>query len=446
MFSIPNPIPKPPSNTLGSSIRNSPTATEIFPTHLAITTLEASRVRGDWGLKRSLPAKSTSKTSTPAIRVRQIDTIEHVTDFRSSSDHTLTLEKFQEMGIAISMPDDQRRSSLYLSSGKSVFEADTDFTDVPKGKEGESDYKRWKFSGPWLAGLTDGEFIQFIKKKVRNRRPEFREFSKKKLAAEMTKTASRSALDDGEQAPMAVEAKNITDEQLTEYFRRLRYDRVTLYALVSEFLDLAPLTPPKSVEYQSRIDIQGRELKPTNPYAKDGPPVTHPSAGLTYLRTSSYVDNHPVYGPQSSHPPVLSRIVQPRSGPRAAVIGVGGIITEPPLGDTQFNQRSYRGKREGVIPGIASFELEAYGGAKAYVQPMSAKVSSSGKLLLTVSEANAEAELAKKEQHGAGRIYEDQAVPSPAEEAMARVVKQKVASAPAETKVLSSSKNYGLDP
>ncbi|CRK44164.1 hypothetical protein BN1723_016327, partial [Verticillium longisporum] len=88
----------------------------------------------------------------------------------------------------------------------------------------------------------------------------------------------QAALDKAIEAPAPVVAKDVTEDQLTEYIRKLRSDRVTLFALISEFLDLAPLNPPSAIANMSagtRI-----ESKSPNPYAERGPPITHPSGGL----------------------------------------------------------------------------------------------------------------------------------------------------------------------
>src|SRR5204862_1333548 len=126
----------------------------------------------------------------------------------------------QDIGLAVSIPPEPGQLSLFGSGvmrDRSVFEEDSDFTFVPKGTETESDFKRWKFRGPWLAGMTEGEFTQYIKKRIRNRRQEFRGFLKKKLAAEMSKGPEQSAFDVVVETAKDVSAEIITDEQLTEY-------------------------------------------------------------------------------------------------------------------------------------------------------------------------------------------------------------------------------------
>lgn len=102
LFSLPKPLPKPlVSTAMGAGIaKASETATLPYPTHQAIATTKASLARGDWGLKRNLPSKSyLVQVSDPVLRIKQLDTIEHVTDFDSAADHVRTRQKWEEMGV-----------------------------------------------------------------------------------------------------------------------------------------------------------------------------------------------------------------------------------------------------------------------------------------------------------------------------------------------------------
>ncbi|KAI4616241.1 uncharacterized protein J4E87_008753 [Alternaria ethzedia] len=102
LFSLPNPLARPPvSDTYGAGIsKSSDTATLPYPTHQAIATTKSSLARGDWGLKRPIPSRShLVQVSDPVLRVTQLDTIEHVTDFESAADHVRTRQKWEEMGV-----------------------------------------------------------------------------------------------------------------------------------------------------------------------------------------------------------------------------------------------------------------------------------------------------------------------------------------------------------
>ncbi|TQN68565.1 Meiotically up-regulated protein 178 [Colletotrichum shisoi] len=441
MFSLPKPLPKPGGEAAAITRFASPTATAPIPTHQSITTTESSRLLGDWGFKRSLPLRSTTQSSTPVVRIKQIDCFEKVTDYSSAADHTISLQKFQELNLPISLPGANRSRLVGTNVGaKSVFEDDGDFTAMEPGRENEE--KRWKFKGPWLAGLTEGEFNRFLRKVVRKRREAFRAFLKKRIATEVTAARHQKALDAGEGIPQQVLPGDVTDKQLTEYLRKLRSDRITLYSLVSEFLDLAPLNPPTSMADFGR---SAEKTKRPSLYAENGPPISHPSAGISYLRTAAFVENHPVYGPQAHRTPVLARIIAPRAGPSNAKLGVGGFIAETPQGDTVFNQRSYTGRTG--IAGVASFDPDIKGGAKAYVQPTSARVDSSGMVQITVGEANQEAQLISKEMVGKAMIYNNRSktdLPTGQDrKPHLRTVRGTATEQPTET--VGSSTTYGLD-
>ncbi|KAF6820270.1 mitochondrial ribosomal protein subunit [Colletotrichum sojae] len=405
MFSVPKPLPPPGGDAANILRYQSPTMTTAYPTHQSITTPESSRALGDWGFKRSLPVRKTTKSSTPVVRIKQIDSIESVTDYASAADHTISLQKFQELNLPLSQPGPGRsRLAGMTFATKSVFEDDADFTALEPGCD---EHKRWKFNGPWLAGLTSGEFNRFVEKKVRNKREEFRAFLKERLAAEKTAEEHQKSLDAGTELPQQVLARDITDEEVVDYQRRLRADRVRLYSLISEFLDLAPLQPPTSLMNFTESTLK---MKTPSLYAENGPPPSHPSAGLSYLRTASVIENHPVYGPQAQQAPVLARIISPRTGPASAKLGVGGFVTDTPPGDTAFNLRSIRGTKN-TIAGIAAFDPDIKGGAKAFVSPTSAHIESNGKVVITLAEASDEAQLVTKEMVGKAKIYNDRTEP-----------------------------------
>ena len=171
-FSLPAPIPAPKAPPQVSPlISHSDTATTLFPTRQAITTPASSLCRGDWGLKRPLPFKTTTRTTTPAIRLVEADSAEQFTDFESASDHTRTLAKLQELHLTFS----KRRDSITDSSACSVFEEELDNSDpavedeelptqpVTGTAKAVKKRRRWKHRGPSLASLTESEFNQYLK-------------------------------------------------------------------------------------------------------------------------------------------------------------------------------------------------------------------------------------------------------------------------------------------
>lgn len=409
VFAMPKPLSEPKVTNLAE--HKSPTMTKQHPLHQTLTSPLASREKGDWGLKRPFPLKTTLNTSTPMIRIKELDTVENVTDFASAADHSLSLEKFQEMRISMVLPRERGERGLSSRSDmwpKSVFEEEND-TSTVRGEGGE---RRWKFQGPWLARMTDGEFAQYLDKKVRPKRAQFRALLKQKLAEDITDRQAKNAKEAGEPAPAKFQPKDISPQEFTEFLRSLRNDRATLYALVSNFLDLAPLGRPVGIVQSLQSMATYRNIASENPFAKSGPPNSHPSAGISYLRTDAYLENHPVYGPQGRKTPVLARVLYPRQGGASAKFGVGGFVANSPPGDNAFNVRMHgrgRTSKPAVLAGVMQLDVDTVGGAKAYVEVSNATVDPSGKVMLQLKESSSEAQVVAKEGKGAAQIYHDKA-------------------------------------
>ncbi|RGP63323.1 mitochondrial ribosomal subunit domain-containing [Fusarium sporotrichioides] len=455
LFSLPKPLPEPQSSNLHIGDHKSPTMTRQYPQYQAITSPLASREKGDWGFKRPFPLKSTLTTSTPLIRVKQVDSIESVTDFASAADHALSLEKFQEMRIAMSIPKGKDTNNTFTTDTwhKSVFEEDLDFT---QRRSGRKDDKRWKFKGPWLARMTEGEFIEYLEKKVRPKRAQFKSLLLYRLVKSYNDERAQSAMEQGNEAPEKIRVEDVTPEWYTEYVRSLRNDRAALYGMVSKFLDLAPLGQPVGI-LQTFL-AGGENAAAESPYGKSGPPPSHPSAGISYLRTNSFMANHPLYGPQKQSTPTLARVVYPRQGPSPAKLGVGGFVADSPPGDNEFNNRHPARHRissnRKMLTGISHLDTTTFGGAKAYVSPETATVDPSGRVVVQLREAEPEAQLIAKEAKGRGRVYDSskQTKTQTKTEAdpwrTSRVADELLgggdAAAP-EGDAVSSSRNYGLD-
>lgn len=345
------------------------------------------------------------------IRVDAIDTYEQITDYASAADHTLTLRKWEEMDVHLSTPPRKSRSSLgFIDAGgrgqRSVFDDKIDSTTQSHtGEQGQD--ARWRFDGPWIAGLTDGQFGTYVTKQVRKRKPEFIKILRMACAEAATKENQRTAMEQGEEVGQPVRASEITEEQFSKYMKTLRHDRVELYRHIRKFLDLPPAPNPllpggndwlSSVldgTRESPTDIKDVQPTSDSPYADSGPPKTHPSAGLSYGRTSAHTFNHPVYGPQSKKPPVQARVVMPKGaapGNFAPLLGVGGFVVDVPSGENSFNLRSSGSRQTGnAIPGLVNIEPDKVGGSKAYVHPKSASVDPKGRVILKVEQADPEA-------------------------------------------------------
>ncbi|KAI1908385.1 hypothetical protein LOZ12_006359 [Ophidiomyces ophidiicola] len=377
LFALPPPLSAPAPRISPSSVAESDTATLPHPVRPSIISPPSSLARGDWGLKRSLPKKSTSDSALfPVVRINQLDTYEHITDFDSANDHTISLKKWQELSLPLSTVLD---TGISASTGggrhSSVFESTADNTYETKLSD-DAHSKRFRFKGPWLAGQTEIEFNAFLKT-VRRQKPEFlrqlRQILTERKALEMRK----ASLDRGEPIEDNKLPHELNDEEFELALRLLRSKPEVLGPEIYKFLDLA--TPPS---------IPNRYLKehywaagPSNissvEYATSGPPMTHPSAGLSYLRTKAHMDNHPVVGPLQDPKPVQARVLSvKRTFKLRTFVGVGGFVTE---------DSKSQGLRQGK--GLMAFDPDAIGGMKYWVKAERACIRPDGRLELRLVRA-----------------------------------------------------------
>ncbi|KAL8681583.1 MAG: hypothetical protein Q9186_002323 [Xanthomendoza sp. 1 TL-2023] len=255
------------------------------------------------------------------------------------------------------------------NSPSSVFESTYDNTEK---KQDGSDTKRWKFQGPWLAGKTEGEFSQYLGKEIKQRRLDFRNFIRKRLTNEKTLDRRRKAQESGDSVGSEIK---ITEHDVDLYLKHLRRDEVRLYILIEDFLDLPISVNPKQAEgtFVATMD------------SDKGPPKTHLSAGLSYLRTASHMTNHPVLGPMEEEPPVKARILRPQVTNAVvkhycALLGIGGVAADDVTMRTAFKLND----RPVTQPGIQRFDADTEGGAKLWVLPDRASIDPHGRLSLHI--------------------------------------------------------------
>lgn len=381
LFSLPPPLPRPShSPSSAAATFDSDTATLPYPTHASIETTQSSLARGDWGLKRALPQKSTTATTTPIIRIGAIDSIYHITDFDSAADHALTLRKWQEMNIPISMPKVKTGSNL-PESAVSTFEEDLNRTEVARNNTAE-DSKRWRYQGPWLAGKTQGEFEDYVAKKIKGRRSEFRKYLRDRFQEKMTAATRRTAIEQGEDLP--IESTTFSEQNFQAEVIKLRQDPAELWVLIWNFLDLPGSLPgPEHVsDRMSKVDTASEDIGQVDGDISYVPPSTHPSAGLSYLRTGSHVPNHPILGPMNSQPPVVGRILHHGSPTRSSdytMVGVGGVVA------VGIAPRMHRDPKHQQWTDL---DPDLEGGAKAWVHPQRASINPSGRILLSSDKAS----------------------------------------------------------
>jgi Mitochondrial ribosomal protein subunit len=381
VFSIPPPIARelPELQSTGASWSES--STTPYPTHAALATTPSSLGRGDWGLKRPLPLKSTARaTTTPTFRIKAIDNFEQITDFESAADHVLTLKKWQEFNIPLSQEAKRKSAvgspSMFSSavSHRSVFEEDTDQTQAKPGNQ------RWKFNTPWLANMNDGDFSKYLDKVASKKKGQFRAALTDALKRRKAVDMKRMATEEGKVADQAtLEAITITEEEYHTHIRSLRSDPKRLDLVLREFLDIPTELSPSST---SSI---------ASAYFVSGPPLTHPSAGLSYLRSNATLPNHPLLGPQASlSSPVESRVIttlmRANGSNSTARFGVGGVVAESQTA-LRPNHKGRNWAQNNLPNGVAMFNPTIKGGAKMWVHPKRATIDSKGRVQLEIEKA-----------------------------------------------------------
>ncbi|PYI22002.1 hypothetical protein BO99DRAFT_400361 [Aspergillus violaceofuscus CBS 115571] len=374
VFALPQALAPPQERPTSRQVFESDSATLPHPIRAAIVTPSSSLLKGDWGLKRPLPAKTTSaRSSRPVVRLNALDTFEHTTDFESAADHTVTLEKFQELHLPMSLPEKVSYSSNMAPRHSSPFEARLDNTEKSNGLRDPA-AKKFRHSGPYLASQTEAEFQAYLDT-VRRDKPKImkklRSYFLAKKKAERRKQAQDSGDFAGIDEPFVFDA-----EEFQAYVKSLRTDPFSLGPVIFQILDLPP--PPMIPS-----DLIGKTYYlPPAPqlsapeYVASGPPKTHPSAGLSYTRSHALVYNHPRFGPQTYQRPVEARVLRPKGRFKNkggnAVGGVAGIVVED-LNAMAFTE--YDGPA-----GIDQFDVSIPGGAKYWVNPIRASINSHGRI------------------------------------------------------------------
>ncbi|KAL8789004.1 MAG: hypothetical protein Q9195_007024 [Heterodermia aff. obscurata] len=373
LFSIPNPLVGPSDKVTLTHRNDSETATLPYPTQQALETTASSLARGDWGLKRSLPLRSTTRTSTPTIRIREVDSINHITDFESAADHVLNLRKWQEIGLPISRTQTKRMFEHRDRKPRtSVFESEYDNTQP---ESSGLDRKRWKYRGPWIAGQTTGEFKNYTEQNIKRLKPRFRQFLRTRLKESIAAADRGAAIADG--MPLPEQSPEVDEQQLNHHIKRLRQEnKAQLFKLIEEFLDLpsgSESSPAKSSEEAWTS-------------SESGPPTTHPSAGLSYLRASGHTSNHPALGPQEHDRPIRARVLDGphRNGSNNPIIGVGGIAIEAFGIETTTLGTTKKWQSRNSI----TLDQDIPGGPKIWVQPEIINVDSQGKIQVQITRAD----------------------------------------------------------
>lgn len=430
LFSLPPPLPAASLEgvTASGTLRSSDTATLPYPTHQAISTPKSSRHRGDWGLKRPLPNRSIPK-SNAHLRIKAIDNANHITEFASAADHTQTVLKWQDLNMPLTMEqpgsgvvnsrratavsafEDSVDNTAYGSAAADKTSMSTDRAIMlralsPQQGRQAQERQRWKTEGPWVNSLTEEEFQQYLANTVRKHKAGFLRFVEHVKVAQKQEDMQQRLRDEGllgEANPQTLElelaqASKLDEHELDDFIKELRDGNAglssPLSALVRQYFDLPAF--PSAADSFGGSKLLNTVAPPTSSDAN--PPATHPSAGLSYLRTRAFVQNHPVYGPQETHEPVQARVIRPRAaqgpGPRKASIGVAGFVTEEENASTfspSLNRRENLNFRQQTSHLLNYLDIETPGGNKIWVSPATAHVDDKGHIQLKVQEASPQA-------------------------------------------------------
>lgn len=438
LFSLPNPLPKPAvtESYNAGTMKISDTATLPFPTHQAIATTQRSLARGDWGLKRPLPSRSRIvQKANPVVRVTQLDTIEHITDFDSASDHVRTRQKFEELSIPMlkgmaAMRDqalssaatgafDQRSDMTSYEDEETLDEAGAIFSAIKKSVEANAgqpngtfvpfnlpqpdtarhNTRRWKHEGPWLPGMSATDFTRFMTEQLSGRKHEFKKYLRHYVKNEIYTSRQVAARNKTPENPLDLDAHlaqqedpaylasqqklwaDISEDEIRAGMNKLRAEAAVnplqsklVQRLVVPFLRI-PTIRLKDTRFSAdaKADDAARYR-----FDDDVAPLsTHPSAGLGYLRTDAIVQNHPILGPQKERNPVAARVVESRIAGRdpAAKLGIAGFVTSDEYVATG-ERKNYRTTEDPAY----DIDIATEGGAKLSVLPRYASVTNSGRV------------------------------------------------------------------
>lgn len=287
-----------------------------YPTVQAITTPRSSAFRGEWGLKRDLPLKTSLKTTY--MRYNDLDTIEHMTTFESAHDDVYTVKKWQEMGVALGadllIPGEHSNSNFSIST---VFDHPT-----------KPETYKWRYKGPHVGKMAPTELREYILTSILPRKAEFREFvAARQKVDKIKRSLVKRGLEPTDEniAEVAENTEDVTEVDMLD----LRGDRSYLERLVTEFLDL-----PSDEVHQ-----------------------THPSAGLYYTRSKAHAANDAEFGPQAEPKIVSGRNLgfQPTAGELA---GVGGIVAVTTKGYGAIRNKADRFTVHQYIPRKAYIDIK----------------------------------------------------------------------------------------
>jgi Mitochondrial ribosomal protein subunit len=316
------------------------------------------------------------------IRVNALDTFEHVTDFDSAGDHAMTLMKFQELNLPVSLPQSSKKGRQEYGRGhESPFEPRYDNVSGSEGSK-EQGAQLYRHSGPWLGGQSEIQFQAYLQQ-LRRRKPELLKQLREQYVNKVTAERRKKAQDEGGlDAEHLNEKVEVTDAEFQAWLKDLRTNKRLAGAELTRLLDLHTLSSDIPSIMMGRTDYyeaNATRLSSVD-YAHQGPPRTHPSAGLAYTRSGAFISNHPSFGPQQNMRPVEARCLiaktRKRKHKRRAVLGVGGIAYEDETDSSEDHLR-----------GIEYLDPSMPGGGRVWVSPRRVSIASQGSISLEAARA-----------------------------------------------------------
>lgn len=202
--------------------------------------------------------------------------------------------------------------------------------------------KRWRYMGPWLAGLSNLSFEEFMRKVDHNTINAFREHLKKGIFKQRQRDHQRlvDAAQANQALPPALPPTDVSEEEVNKRLQFLRHKPNDFGPEIATFFDL-PHGPNDGQananpgEYMYPAEDTGA----TESYQNYGVPRTHPSAGFSYLRSTRYAQMDPKRGPMKPNQPLAARVLkdQPNNMQERHSVGVGGMVARVEYTDTRRN-------------------------------------------------------------------------------------------------------------
>lgn len=183
LFSVPSPLPKPILEESRGYGRHATSdfASSPYPTQQVIIAPNHQRKRGEWGLKRALPVKTTR--AAHGVHIHEIDTRDQVTDFSSATTQAKALLKLQELELCLTRSAKLEQAStvtkIQTSIRPNAFERDHDYTGryaEHYTSTREPKYwlaSRWRKRGPNLREMHEADFQDFLQTEIPGRAEEF---------------------------------------------------------------------------------------------------------------------------------------------------------------------------------------------------------------------------------------------------------------------------------